>query len=425
MKKKMKIHHCIEVAFSLAIATNCLLGPSSIHAAHGQEHAPLTKIAGLSFADILGAAVRNSPYSLEFSVRQEQAEAQERFASQWLAGRPSLQMSFYNDYGFKSSGLQEKEISLQLPIWRFGEMSEMKALGKQYATQTEAWQQDLRWQLAGKIAGLLADIELSELLLTSQQESTATAIELLEATQLLFEAGELSKLDVLQAKNEVLIQKQAEYQTEAMLIDAERAYSVLTGLTKRPIEGYREVEQVDTEVTLEHPHLKYLDSSIKSASGEFKQSMINAKGNPQISIGSRHERGDRFSPWLETFAVSVNIPIGGGAAVTARTSQTRKAIVDAQVSLRQARLDIQSALHEAEHELFVTRESLPLAAEQAAIAAERSELAKEAFKLGEITLQQVLMAVQANMNAQREWRTLQLHEQRKIIEFNHFLGVTP
>jgi cobalt-zinc-cadmium efflux system outer membrane protein len=245
------------------------------------------------------------------------------------------------------------------------------------------------------------------------------------ATTRLFDAGAVSRLDVMQSQNQLLQQRQREITAEAAMHDAEIVYKMTTGLATRPQSLPTEALSALTEISSGHPVLQYLQSDVAVAAGQLRQTEISAKGSPQMTVGTRREQGNSASPVIDTITLSVQVPFGGKNIVSARTSGARLAQTDAEVAWRAAERQLQLALHEAEHELDVTRQALPLAQEQAAIDAERSVLAQRAFDAGELTLPQVLAAVQEARNSARTLTQLQHREQRLIAEYNQAVGVLP
>jgi outer membrane protein TolC len=111
--------------------------------------------------------------------------------------------------------------------------------------------------------------------------------------------------------------------------------------------------------------------------------------------------------------------------VSSTTSAARRSKVDAEVELLAARRALGLALHDAEHELDTVRAALPLAREQAALAEQRSRMAQTAFEVGELTMVQVVPALQDARSSQRELLQLQLREQRLISYYNQALGNVP
>lgn len=410
------------------LALCCLALPAASaqeqHEEH-PDHAHLAEVSDLGFAQIVQAALQNAPRALEAPVRAEQAAAWRDAGDSWLAGRPSLVYNHYDDRSIDDRGQQEFEWGVQLPLRRPGEFAAARRQGEQYTQQSTAWQQSLLWQLAGEVRARLAAIEVAELDLHIEAEATATAQELVGVTRRLFTAGAVARLEVLQAESMLLAQQRALLDAEAALVDAEREYTVLTGLTRRPAEPHREQSSPLLEIPDDHPWLRLLQAEVAVAEGNVRQNEISNKGSPQLTFGTRRERGDRFTPYTDALSLTFSVPFGGKSWVSAQTSAARMQQVDTEVQLHAARRDLQRLLHEAEHSLFVTREALPLAQQEAALGEERSAMARAAFAAGELTLQQVLPAVQEATRARRAWQSLQLQEQRLIADYNQYVGVLP
>ena len=360
-----------------------------------------------------------------FRSRDAQASAWQGMGRGWLANRPSMVASYLDDKRLDNQGQKEIEYGVQLPLWRPGERSDTARLGEDYGRQADLWRQQLRLQLAGQVRGLLADMSESRELLAIEHEATLNAEQVSAATTRLFDAGAVSRLDVMQSQNQLLQQRQREITAEAAMHDAEIVYKMTTGLATRPQSLPTEALSALTEISSEHPVLQYLQSDVAVAAGQLRQTEISAKGSPQMTVGTRREQGNSASPVIDTITLSVQVPFGGKNIVSARTSGARLAQTDAEVAWRAAERQLQLALHEAEHELDVTRQALPLAQEQAAIDAERSVLAQRAFDAGELTLPQVLAAVQEARNSARTLTQLQHREQRLIAEYNQAVGVLP
>lgn len=389
------------------------------------EHQPLAVSATLGFADILASTLQNAPEARGIPVREQQADDFSAMGRSWLAGRPSVVGNYLNDRTLDNQGMLEMEYGVQLPLWRPGEKSDTAQLGSDYQQQSTRWQQSLRLTLAGRVRTLLADISEAEQLLTLESEATADAVQITAVTTRLFEAGAVARLDVLQSENLLLQQQQRQLQAEAALQDAEIVYRLTTGLDVKPATALMEVQTTTSEISASHPLLQYLQSDVDVAAGSVRQSEIAALGNPQLTIGTRRQRGDRFQPTIDSLSIGVSVPFGGRSFVSSRTSAARLQQVEAETQYHSTHRQLQLALHEAEHELSVTRTALPLAERQASLAAERRELAQRAFAAGELTLVQVLSAVQEARSSARELVLRQQQERRLIAEYNQVLGVVP
>lgn len=389
------------------------------------DHRPLELSTTLGFGEVLEAALRNAPEMQEAPVRQQQADAFTSAGRSWIAGRPSLQLNYYDDAALDNRGQTEAQYGVQLPLWRPGERRALAAFGDSYQQQVRHWEDALKLDIAGKVRVVLAGIYEAQSMLQVERDATATAQELVRVTTVLFDAGAVAKLDVLQAENLLLDQRRREYEAEAMLVDAEITYEFMTGLVVRPAGQHVEVQSAETEINVTHPVLRYLQSDITVADGAIKQGEIAARGNPQLSFGTRRERGDRFLPYTDSVNLSLTVPFGGKSWVASHSSTARRAKVDAEVQYLNTQRTLQLALHDAEHELFLTGQALPLAQQQAALGEQRRTMAQVAFEQGEISLAQMLPAVQEARLATRNLTLLNIQQQRLITEYNQLIGVLP
>jgi outer membrane protein, heavy metal efflux system len=388
-------------------------------------HAPLQLSSTLDFQALLAATLQQAPEQLETPVRAQQAADFVAAGESWMAGVPNLSLNYYDDRWLDERGQFEAQYGVVLPLWRPGEKRQASALGIRYEEQVARWQSALQLTLAGRLRAVLADIAEAEILLASEREATATAAELVQVTTALFAAGVVARLDVMQTENLLLEQRKRELQGEAALVDAEIAYRLLTGLEVRPAEPLVEAQVATEEIAETHPLLQYLQSDIAIATASIKQSEIAALGNPQLGLGSRRERGDGSLPYTDTVNISLTVPFGGKSYVSAQSSAARRGKVDAEVQYLSTWRALQQALHEVEHELFLASQALPLAEQQAALGSERQAMAQGAFAQGEVSLIQVLAAVQEARIAARDLQQLRLQQQRLAGEYNQIIGVLP
>ncbi len=401
-----------------------LLLPVPVLAAQ-MSHEHLIVSESLTFTDVFASALENSPEYMETPVRENQAESYTDTGKSWIAGRPSVQMNYYDDSRLDNVGLMEFEYGVQMPLWRPGQRRDTRALGEGYVNQVEQWKQLLSWVVAGRVRNVLAALAEAELGIALQNQVVADARRLRDVTLTLFEAGEVARLELMQAET-LLVESQADLlQAEAALVDAERTYEFLTGLTMRPAKAYSEELTSQEEIGNSHPQLQFLRSSVNLAEANVKQSENTARGNPTITIGSRRERGDRFQNSISSVGIQLSIPFGGGSFVSAQSSSARRAKVDAEVSYQNSFLQLNAALHEVEHSLFIVAEEEPLRRSQMDLSSQRYNMALTAFEVGETTLAEVVIAQQQAQESDRTLRLLLLEKQRLITEFNQIIGVLP
>lgn len=401
----------------------CIVAPAAL--AQQAGHEPLSLSREIGFDEVFRQALDRFPEATATDVRESVVRDLEARSDSWLAGRPSLQFNYVDDRWLDDRGSRELEYGVQLPLWRPGQKRAAASLAGSHEHHFEAWQQYLRFMVAGRVRRILADIRRAEESLALSRQALGNVEQLYDTTSRLYEAGEIPRRELMQAESLRLEAQRELMQAEAMLVDAERDYETLTGLHVRPAEPHIEAQTERTELQASHPHLHYLQTRVDVLAGQVDQAESAAKGNPVLSIGSRRERGDRLAPDNDMLALSINIPFGGKSHVASQTTAERHAKVDAEVELLNSRRELDRQLHEVEHELFLTRESLGLAEESVSLDRQGWEMAEIAFEQGEINLLQVIQALQQYRDSERKLRLLELEEQRLISEYNQTIGVLP
>ncbi len=389
------------------------------------DHVHLSKSETLQFDAILEQAMLQSPAYREIAARDQEAKSHEGVGQSWIAGRPSAELDYLDDRSLTNLGQTELTYGVALPLWRLGERDDMQALGENYATQASDWQRQFELDTAGKLRTALADFYKAETLLALEQQATEDARELLRIVEVLFDAGELAALDVMQARNLLLTQQRNELDADAMKVDAERSYAVLTGLAVVPTKAHSETLVMSEEIAPDHPQLQYLQSSIDLQDANVRKAETSAKGSPTLTLGSRRQKANAYADYENALAISVSIPFGGKSFVSAAGSSARRAKVDAEVEYFTALRELNAQLHEVEHQLFTLDQALPLLEEQAALSAAQWEMAKNAFELGETDISRVVIALQLARSSAKEFETLSLQYQRLITESNQIIGVLP
>jgi outer membrane protein TolC len=322
-------------------------------------------------------------------------------------------------------GLRELESGLAVNLWRPGERVAARARGSAYKQHSAARQNYLRWLVAGRLRRNLAELELADLQLEASKQAEQDALQLLETTQRLQRAGAASAMDVLQTESLWLQQGRLVLTAGAALVDAERTWQVLTGLSVRPAEPYQEIRSPVEDIQADHPLLGLRNSEISINTSNVAEAERNAKGSPSISLGVRRERGDWRQDYIESVGVSVSIPITSRAVVAAGSAQARADRSDSELSRLQDLRALTAQLHEVEHELFTLEQSLPLTERQRQVNQQQWQMAQTAFAVGESDLTHVIMAMQRAQESAREHQIQLLRQQHLNSEYNQIIGVLP
>ncbi len=392
---------------------------------HGLDHQPLQKSPSLTYAQVFESALSSAPEFLANSAREGQAAAYHALGKELFAGSPVLQTSYLDDRVLTDVGLMEFEAGVAVPLWRPGQKRDAQNLGQHVESVVAAWQSYTQWQVAGRMRYAVLAVQSAEAMLVFEKQSLANSQALEDLTEALFEAGAAPELDMLATQAGLLDQRNALYDAEAELVDAQRNYQVITGLYRFPSEAYEELMPQEDEVSSVHPWLDYLKASVEVAKSTVDQVRRRNSGNPVVGLGYRRERGNRFDEYIDTIGVSVNIPLGKSAIATAAVSDARREEAELQVALQQARINLNQRVHEAQHKAYVSTEKLAATELKVVLNRQRWEKSKLAYELGETNFYQVLTALEDLHATEKQRRRLELDIQLRIAETNHSLGIMP
>lgn len=156
---------------------------------------------------ILEAALVNAPAARSEVSLRAMSEAFDALGNSWVASRPSLQISVYDDSPLDNIGLQEFETGVSFNLWRPGERSDTAALGDQHQTRLEAWREHLQLLVAGQVRAVLGELAAAERRLEIAQQASADAERLLATTVDMEAVGAAAQSDVLQARTQSLQQQ--------------------------------------------------------------------------------------------------------------------------------------------------------------------------------------------------------------------------
>src|SRR5690606_6122157 len=103
--------------------------------------------------------------------------------SSLINGRASIVYNMLDDrWRDNRVGFRQIDMVVALPLWRPGERSDAKAMGKHYEEQVALWGDYLRWQLAGRLRGALNERAAAEAHLELEREAARAAEAVHDAT---------------------------------------------------------------------------------------------------------------------------------------------------------------------------------------------------------------------------------------------------
>jgi outer membrane protein TolC len=119
------------------------------------------------------------------------------------------------------------------------------------------------------------------------------------------------------------------------------------------------------------------------------------------------------------------LPVGGGRYGAVSRAQASRRLAESESAQGLLLRELDLALHEAEHDLFVVEESLDIVSERTVLAERQWEMAQTAFELGEIDFRDLLRVQETLLAARRDVRRFEILRDRAIAEINQALGDLP
>jgi cobalt-zinc-cadmium efflux system outer membrane protein len=405
-----------------ALALAVFAGAAAAQELH--QHVPLTIDPTLDWNVLIETTLAAHPRSGELTARGEEAAAWAARGRQWLAAAPSLYFTYLSDGWIDDRDQREYDGGVELPLWRAGERTAVRALANSAAAESDAARAALRLEVAGLLRGALWDIAMATNANAAAKDAIETATEVLRGVERRNARGELPLADVLLAQSALLERQQAAIATAAQQVDAERAYQSLTGLQRRPAM-FEEQKSGREDFDETHPLLSLATAEIERARATREFTDRAARGSPVVTLGPRRQRDALTTIFNSSFSIGVKMPVGGKAHAGTQVAQQSRALAEAEAArgtlLRRLDLD----LHEAEHALLVLDGSIALAAQRRELADRQWRMAQLAFEQGEIELRELLRIEDSDRNANREAERLAIERQRTIAAFNQALGETP
>lgn len=413
----MKLICNLRKVFSLTVALLCL--PLL---AGAEELAALDTDATLSLASVWQTSVDRNPKQQVLRAENVAVEARQRYASSALPAAPALIGLHQDDVG--RGHLNEWEAGLELPIWLPGQRAAREAVAQVAGSGLEASRAALRLFVAGLVREAVWDVVMNGTVVALARQRQETAAALQRDVERRHQAGELAKTDVMLARNETLQAQTWLLRAQAELKHAEHRYWMLTGLHRFP-GRYEEPLSTANALDAQHPLLAEAAQRVTLAEEERNLTRAQRRENPQVMLNARHERGAFDTEYNDSVGVAVRIPLESEGRSAPLLASAEMAIAQAASERDQLMLTLTTAMHEAEHNLEVTRAELEILEEQNRLMQENLRLARKAFSLGESDLVSLLRVQALTHEAERSLASKKIQLQWDIARYNQAMGVLP
>ena len=377
----------------------------------------------LHLHEVLQNVVALHPQQALLAAHQQMVQARRTLAGSWIPQAPSVGFSHQNDALMSNRDEREWQAQMQIPIWLPGQRqarSQVASLADDSLTQDRAGLQQLAADLLRTAVWEIA-LRRNDVSLTDNRLRTLRSIG--DDVRKRFKAGEVARLDVMQADQEILQAERQSVTAGAELMHAQFRYQQLTGLNEMPAQ-LEEPLSARSDFS-EAPYWQAAQARLKLAEGQRDLTAIEQRQNPQLTLSTRTIQGGFDYAFNSSMGVAINIPLQSEVQRAPLMANAEQNIGDARSQLETLRRQLENALHEAEHNLHVSRQELGLIQQQQAIASENAHLARKAYRLGELDLNQLLRLQLLAFEAERSLSSQQLQVQWNIAKYNQAVGVLP
>lgn len=378
----------------------------------------------LSLGAVVEKAFERNPQQYVLQAGETGVAARADYAGSTLPAAPSVLLNHQSDVIGSGNNLREWGAALEFHVWMPGQRAAREAVARDARGGLEASRSSLKLELAGQVRESVWDIAMNANAaeLAGQRLKTAELLQL--DVEKRWKAGELAKTDLMLAQNETLQAQTAMLRAQAELKHAEHRYWMLTGLKQLPAKAEESLSPT-SEIENNHPRLADVSSKVTLAEGERDLVRLEKRDNPQVMISARRERGAFDSEYDNSVGLAIRVPLDAQVRSAPLLANAEMGVAHAMSTRDQLMLMLQASLHEAEHNLEVTRSELKIVEEQNRLAQESMRLAKKAFDLGESDLVSLLRVQAMAREAEQALRSRQTQLQWDIARYNQAVGVLP
>lgn len=421
---------CLPIAWFACSAAIAFAAPvqeqtePSQPAAQSNHHFDELKVnPGLHLSEVLEKAYARAPMQAALQSRDVMVSAKNRVANAMLPAAPAVGVIHQNDAMGSGRGERDWQAELELPVWQPKQRDNRLKVADAMQSTTAASRQSLKLQVAGQLREALWNIAANDNNLSLAINKLQVAKKLQSDVEKRYRAGELAKTDAMLAEQEVLRVEKEKVRAEAEVMHARHRYYLLTGLRELPA-SYEE-KQSSLEDYSQSPVWLESQSKVGLAETERDLAQVESRENMRVLLNVRSSKGAFDTTNNDSVGVHVRVPFGSEASAAPIRAAAEMVVGNALTEREATRLELEAAMHEAEHNLSVSRAEFSIAAKQFEIARESLILAQKAFQLGETDLVSLLRVQAQTFEAERAFTTRQIQVQWDIARYNQTVGVLP
>ncbi len=377
----------------------------------------------LQLHDVLEKTVARNPMQASLQTRDFLVNAKNIVANAILPSSPALSVAHQNDVLGGGRGEREWQAELELPVWLPNQRSNRLKVADATQSNLIAGRESLRLQVAGQLRDALWDVAFNENnhVLTVNKFSLAGKLQ--HDVERRYQAGEMAKTDAMLAQQETLRAEKEQLRAEAELMHARHRYYLLTGL--REIPAHYEEVQSSLEDYSKSSIWAEAQSKLGLAETERSLAQVESHENLQVLVNMRSTKGAFDNTSNESVGLKLRIPFGGESRSAPIKAAAEMHVGAALTELDSLRYGLEALMHEAEHNLNVSRTELLIVSKQFEIAKESAKLAQKAFQLGETDLVSLIRIQAQTYEAERAFTSRKIQVQWDVARYNQAVGVVP
>ena len=385
--------------------------------------------APIALRAALDAAWALHPASRAEVNRSAELDARARAAQSFTSGPASVGLAHRTDALSGDAGLREVEAEVQVPLWNPGVR---RAAQNQVAADVSAFalqQNAERLKLAGEVREAAAQVALT------RAERDAAARKHLEANQLAddverrVKAGDLARVDALQARaNSQQAQGQLALQAAALT----RALGHWRALTGQPQAADLQEPMLDLAAQntsanplVEHPALQAAQAQVRSAQARLALTEADRRDPMEVGLGVTRERSAAGANLETTVRFALRIPLGGDSRNAPKLALARAELDAAQAHADALVRQLDAEVAAARAGLEATRSQETAAAQRATLSMQMQALVVKSHRLGESDLPTRMRADNEKLDADLSLARARIELQRAISQLNQALGTLP
>lgn len=373
----------------------------------------------LSLKEAVEAAWAFAPQARSLQSRQAELDARERAASSLFPGPPTVSLSYRTDQVGSNGGLRESEAEVATPIWSPRARTALRAQVGADRAALEAQQTASRVRLAAEVRELAAQAAMAQIEVEVARRKLQEARTLAADVERRLKAGDVARIDLLQAQ---AVQQQAagtQAQAEGALARAVAQWRALTGLSQ--LAALDETPKVAGE----HPLLAVAEAQARAARARLASTEADRRDPMEVGVGLARERAAVGAATETSLRLALRIPLGNASRNATKLAAARAELDVAEAEAEAARRTAQGDRQAAEAELEGARRAELLAADRERLAREAQALIARSYQLGESDLPTRLRADSERFDAELAHARASVETRRAISRLNQSFGVLP